>query len=60
MKLLNRNDPFFAKPFVRPITVGFPLIWGLVEFWFDSPGWGILFVAAGVYAGYELYLRAAD
>lgn len=60
MKFLDRNDPFFAKPWVRAITVGFPLVWGLVEFWFDSPGWGILFLAAGAYAGWELYIRTAD
>ncbi len=60
MKLLDRNDPFFAKPWVRAISVLFPLIWGIVEFFNDSPGWGILFVAAGAYAAYELYFRAAD
>lgn len=57
MKFLDANHPFFAPVWRRWVTVLFPLVWGGVEFWFDSPGWGVLFVAAGLYAGYELIFK---
>ncbi len=59
-KLLDRNDPFFRRAWVRWITAILPLLWGLVEFWHHEPFWGVLFVAAGAYAAYELLFRAAD
>ena len=60
MKILDPNDPFFAKPWVRWVTCVLPMLWGLVEFYFNSPGWGILFVAAGAYAFYMLIIKRAD
>jgi hypothetical protein len=59
-KLLDRNDPFFRRVWVRWLTVILPLLWGAVEFWHSQPFWGVLFIAAGVYAAWELLLRAAD
>lgn len=56
-KFLDANHPFFAPVWRRWVTTLFPLVWGAVEFWNDSPGWGILFVAAGAYAGYELIFK---
>jgi hypothetical protein len=58
MKFLDPNDPFFRNPLVRWITVILPVFWGIVEFfWLGSPFWGILFLAAGAYAGYQLFFR---
>jgi hypothetical protein len=58
MKFLDPDDPFFARPLVRWLTVLVPLGWGLVElFWQKEPFWGGLFLAAGAYAGYMLFLR---
>jgi hypothetical protein len=59
-KLLDRNDPFFRRVWVRWLTVILPLLWGAVEFWHSQPFWGVLFIAAGVYAAWELLLRTAD
>ena len=60
-KMLDRNDPFFLRhPWVRWIVVVFPLAWGGVEFWNSEPFWGILFIAAGSFAAWELFLRAPD
>ncbi len=56
MPLLDPKDPFFAKPWVRYVTAGFPLAWGLFEFATGSPGWGLMFVAAGAYAAWVLIL----
>ena len=56
-KFLDANHPFFAPVWRRWVTTFFPLLWGGVEFWNGSPGWGILFVAAGAYAGYELIFK---
>jgi hypothetical protein len=58
MKFLDPNDPFFARPWVRWATVLLPTGLGLVELlWVGSPFWGILFVAAGAYAGWVLILN---
>lgn len=56
MKFLDPDDPFFGKLWVRVVTVAAPLAWSLVEFFrLGSPFWGILFLAAGVYAGWMLF-----
>lgn len=57
MKLLDPNDPFFAKPWVRWATGILPLLWGLVEFYFQEPAWGVIFVAAGAYALWMLIIK---
>jgi len=57
MKFLDPNDPFFAKPWVRWVTVLLPLGWAGVELWQGSPFWGMLFLAAGLYAGWQLFFN---
>lgn len=56
-KFLDRDDPFFAAPWRRWATTLLPLGWGLFEMWLEQPFWGILFIAAGAYAGWELILK---
>jgi hypothetical protein len=46
MKFLDPDDPFFAKTWVRVVTVGL-----------QDPLWGILFLAAGAYAGWMLFFK---
>ena len=53
-KFLDANHPFFRPVWRRWVTGLLPMAWGVAEFWFDSPGWGILFVGAGAYALYVL------
>lgn len=62
MKFLDPNDPFFRHAWVRWVTVVLPLIWGVVElFVMHSPFWGLMFIAAGVFAGWQLfYVRDRD
>jgi hypothetical protein len=61
MKFLDPNDPFFARAWVRWVTVLLPLGWAGVEFWQATPFWGCLFLAAGLYAGWQLFFnRNAD
>jgi len=58
MKFLDPNDPFFRHAWVRWLTVLFPTGWGLFEFfWVGSPFWGIMFLAAGGYAGWMLFFK---
>lgn len=57
MKFLDPNDPFFRSPLVRWITVLLPLAWAGVEFWNGAPMWGVLFLAAGLYAGWQLFFN---
>lgn len=58
MKFLDPDDPFFRRPLVRWLTVVLPTAWGIVEFAvMGAPFWGILFLSAGAYAGYMLFLR---
>lgn len=54
---LDPDDPFFAKAWVRWAVTLFPLAWGGVEVFLGNPGWGILFLALGAYAGTKLILR---
>ena len=49
-KFLDRDHPVFAKMWVRVATTALPLVWAAVEFWFASPGWGAMFLAAGLWA----------
>lgn len=51
----------FTHPFYRPlatrlIVVAVALGWGLFELSGGSPGWAIMFLAAGGYAAYRLLL----
>ncbi len=58
MKFLDPDDPFFGKLWVRLATVLVPLGWAVVEFaWLGSPMWGVIFLAAGAYAAWELFVR---
>jgi len=59
MKLLDPDHPFFARRWKRWATAVLPMLWGLVEFALNSPGWGVLFFAAGAYAGYILLWKSA-
>ena len=58
MKFLDPNDPFFARAWVRWVTVLLPVGWGLTELlWIGSPLWVIMFLAAGAYAGWMLFFN---
>ena len=54
--LLDPDHPMFSRPWVRIVTTAVPLLWAGVEFWQGDPFWGLLFGAAGVYAGYKLFI----
>ncbi len=57
MKLLDPADPFFRKPWRRWAVTLAPLAWAAVEFATGAPVFGLLFLAAGLYAGWVLILR---
>ncbi len=58
MKFLDPDDRFFRRSWVRWVTVLVPVLWAMVEFfWMGSPMFGVLFLGAGAYAGYMLFLR---
>jgi hypothetical protein len=42
---------------MRWLTVLVPLLWAGAEVWAQSPGWAMLFAAAGAYAAWELLIR---
>lgn len=56
-RFLDRDHPMFRRAWVRWLTVLVPLGWASLELWFGSPGWSVLFGAAGAYAAWELFLR---
>lgn len=56
-KFLDRDHPFFAKTWVRVVTVAVPAAMAALEFSMASPGFGILFAAAAAWALWELFLR---
>ena len=55
--LVDPNAPFFRPLWVRVLCVILPLIWAVVELRSGAVFWAILFGAAGVYLGFELFLR---
>lgn len=58
MKFLDPDDKFFRNAWVRWLTVVLPIAWGLVElFWIGQPFWAMLFLAAGGYAGWMLFVK---
>ena len=56
MKLLDPHQPFLDRAPARWLTALLPLLWAGVEFWMGQPLWGGLFLAAGLYAGYMLFV----
>lgn len=54
MQLLDPQHPFFRPLWRRVLTVLVPAGWALVELYNGATGWGILFLAAAIYAGYQL------
>jgi hypothetical protein len=56
-QILDADHPFFIPVWRRWATVILPLIWGGVELWNGSPGWAVLFGAAGAYALYVLIIQ---
>lgn len=57
-KFLDRNDPFFAKPWRKWACIVLPVAWGIFELTALSSGWGFVFVCLGSYAAWELVWRA--
>jgi len=54
VKFLDASHPFFAPRWRRWATAGLPITWGVVEVILGNPGWAVLFIGAGAYAGYVL------
>jgi hypothetical protein len=57
MKLLDPDHPFFANRWRRWGTVVLPIAYGGVELYFGYPGWAIVFIGAGIYALWMLFLK---
>lgn len=57
MKLLDPDHPFFRPVWRRWATALVPGAWALVEATSGSPGWALLFGAAGAYAGWVLLIE---
>lgn len=55
--LVDPNAPFFRRLWVRVICVILPLLWAMVELSNGSVFWAVLFGAAGVYLGYQLFFK---
>ena len=56
-KFLDRDHPFFAKAWVRALTVALPAGMAVLDFAMGNPGWGVLFLATSGWALWELFLR---
>lgn len=51
---LDPNHPMFKPVWVRWVCVIIPVFWSVVEFWYQTPLWGILFAGLAAYAFYIL------
>ena len=58
MKFLDPHHPMFNSFVVRLLTTILPILWSGLEFFvFQSPFFGLVFLAAGLYAGYMLFIE---
>lgn len=55
--LIDPNNPFFDRLWVRLLCVIAPLAWAGVELSNNSVFWAILFGAAGLYLAYALFVQ---
>ncbi|GAB4389824.1 hypothetical protein [Albidovulum sp.] len=60
MALIDPGHPFFRPLWRRVLVVGLALGWALVEAATGSPGWAVMFGAAGIYAALALFGRPKD
>lgn len=54
--MFDLQVPFFIPVWRRVLTVGITLGWAVFEVLTGSPGWGLLFGAAGLYAFYGFFI----
>lgn len=59
-KFLDANHPMFRRPWVRWVTGLLPIGWGVFELTLNEPFWGLIFIAAGGYALWELVYKGPD
>ena len=52
--MIDPTDPFFAPLWRRVVIVALCLGWALFEVATGSPGWALMFGAAGAYAAFKL------
>jgi hypothetical protein len=55
VRLFDPNHPFWRPVPIRMAVVGGCLAWAGFELVMGSPGWALMFVAAGVYAAVTLF-----
>ncbi|WP_409455658.1 hypothetical protein [Paracoccus sp. (in: a-proteobacteria)] len=53
--MIDPENPFFNRLWVRLLCVVLPLIWAVVEYSNGAVGWAALFAAAGLYLLYALF-----
>lgn len=58
MPLIDASHPFFRPLWRRIAVVAACLGWALIEIITGSPGWAMLFGAAGLYAAYVLLIAS--
>ncbi len=54
--MFNFDVPFFKPLWIRILTVGFSIGWGLVELASGEIAFAMMFLAAGAYAAYRLFI----
>jgi hypothetical protein len=60
MKFLDPNHPFFQPVWRRWASALVPALWAAVELYNGSPGWAVVFGAAGAYAFWVLIIKGPD
>jgi hypothetical protein len=55
MRLIDPEHPVWRPVWVRLAVVGGCLAWAGFEVFMGSPGWALLFAAAGIYAAIMLF-----
>ena len=56
MQFLDPYHPFLLPLWRRIAVVVTCIGWSGVEFYNDAPAWGMLFLGAGVYSGFQFFV----
>lgn len=58
--LFDLQHPFFRPVWRRVLATALCVLWAGVELATGSPGWALLFAAAGAWCGYQFFVVWTD
>lgn len=57
--MFKLDDPFYRPLWIRVAITAICIGWGVAELGFGNPGWAMIFLALGFYAGWRFFVTFA-